>query len=310
MQSASEPGITASVAFYGARAFIRRAVESLLSQTHRNLTIVVVSDGDPYPPWNELAHIRDPRLIRFGLAQNQGPYFAHQVVLGASITPYFMIQDADDWSSPSRVKTLLGALVADGSDLAFSAWQQYRVDANGVLHPDEIRWHRKRPGSRPSNGHSSTEPFLFDPVLTDAFINRASHHGIFRRQALEKLGGYYAGFRMNHDTLLTNLLLMTGRVSFVETPHYNYLLRPDSLSHSPATGSRSEARRLVKQQQTSIYQEALRHYRAWLSQKQSSAELQHRIHALAQSHITSEARSSLNAETARLAAILRSNSRY
>ena len=112
---------------------------------------------------------------------------------------------------------------------------------------------------------------------------------------------------MNHDTLLTNLLLMIGRVSFVETPHYNYLLRPDSLSHSLATGSRSEARRLVKQQQTSIYQEALRHYRAWLNQTQSSAELHNRIHALLQSHVTAEAQSSLRTETARLAAILRSN---
>ena len=62
---------------------------------------------------------------------------------------------------------------------------------------------------------------------------------MFRREALERIGGYYAGFRMNYDTLLTNFLLMTGRVSFVDEPHYQYVIRPDSLSHSHATGVRS-----------------------------------------------------------------------
>lgn len=305
MASRNDVAVTASVPYFNARNYVRRAVESLLSQTHRNLTVVVVNDGDPNPPWDELAHIDDPRLIRFSLDLNYGPYFAHQVVLGASTTPYFLVQDADDWSTPTRVASLLNALVSEGSDLVFSAWQQYRADLNGYLQPDSIRWRHRRPGDPLLAPPGQRELFLFDPILNEHFVNRAAHHGIFRREALERIGGYYAGFRMNYDTLLTNFLLMTGRVSFVEEPHYQYVIRPDSLSHSQATGVRSPIRIATKQHLSAMYREAFEQYRAWTRQQLSSADFTGRIRELATRHVTPELRRALEVETSRLAALIR-----
>jgi len=300
-------GVTASVPYFNARRYIRRAVESLLAQTHRDITIIVVNDGDPNPPWSELAHIRDPRLIRFSLDLNYGPYFVHQIVLTASSAPYFLVQDADDWSTPTRVASLLHALTTEGSDLAFSSWQQYRADADGNLQPDSIRWRRRRPGDPLLAPPGQRELFLFDPILNEHFVNRAAHHGIFRRQALESIGGYYAGFRMNYDTLLTNFLLMTGRVSFVDEPHYQYVIRPDSLSHSAATGVRSPIRIATKQHLAAMYSEAFGHYHAWIRRQISSAEFTGHIRRLAACNITPELRSALNRETARLVAHIRQN---
>ncbi|MBV8629694.1 MAG: glycosyltransferase family 2 protein [Silvibacterium sp.] len=298
-------GITASVPYFNSRAYVRRAVECLLAQTHRKLTVVVVCDGDPCPPWPELAHIRDPRLIRFTLARNYGPYFAHQVVLGASESPYFLVHDADDWSPPARVSTLLRALIEDGSDLAFSAWQQYRADSDGYLQPDSIRWRRRMPGEPAVAAPGGRELFLFDPLLDENFVNRASHHGVFRREALQRIGGYYAGFRMNYDTLLTNFLLMTGRISFIEEPLYQYVIRRDSLSHSPSTGARSSIRIMTRHQLAAMYREALEHYRAWMRGESSSVELNGRIRMLVGRFVTPELRQALQVETARLAAVLR-----
>lgn len=297
--------VTASVPYFNARPYIRRAVESILQQTHRRLTVVVVCDGDPYPPWPELAHIRDPRLICFGLSRNYGPYFAHQVVFGASTAPYFLVQDADDWSTPTRVSALLHALVNEASDLAFSAWQQYRADTHGNLQRDSVRWRRRLPGDPATAPPGQRELFLFDSLLNDNFVNRASHHGVFRRAALERIGGYYAGFRMNYDTLLTNFLLMTGRVSFVDAPHYQYVIRPDSLSHSPATGVRSPIRIATKHHLAVMYREAFEHYRAWMRQQLSSHEFTERIRQLAGRNVTPELRHALAIETSRLASLIR-----
>ena len=305
MASRNDVAVTASVPYFNARNYVRRAVESLLSQTHRNLTVVVVNDGDPNPPWDQLAHIHDPRLIRFSLDLNYGPYFSHQIVLGASTSPYFLVQDADDWSTPTRVASLLNALVSEGSDLAFSAWQQYRAGANGYLQPDTIRWRRRQPGHPLLAPPGQRELFLFDPILNEHFVNRAAHHGIFRREALERIGGYYAGFRMNYDTLLTNFLLMTGRVSFVPEPHYQYVIRPDSLSHSQATGVRSPIRIATKQHLAAMYREAFEQYRVWTRQQLSSGDFTGRIRQLAMRHVTPELRRALEVETSRLAALIR-----
>src|SRR5262245_6669645 len=99
--------VTVVITHYQCRAYIRQAVESILNQTHANLTLVVVNDGDPDPPWPELAHIGDRRLVRFDLSRNYGLYFAIQVVLAATDAPFFAVQDADDWSDPPRIARLL-----------------------------------------------------------------------------------------------------------------------------------------------------------------------------------------------------------
>jgi len=307
MQGLNQLAVTASVPYFNAHGYIRRAVESLLGQTHSHITVVVICDGDPSPPWPELAHIRDPRLVRFSLSQNYGPYFAHQLVFAASTTPYFLVQDADDWSVPHRVATLLDALISDGSDLAFSAWQQYRSNGNGMLHPDSTRWRRRQPSDPAMAPPGQRELFLFDPMLTDQFVNRAAHHGLFRREALQGIGGYYAGFRMNYDTLLTNFLLMTGRVSFVEEPLYQYVIRPDSLSHSVATGVRSPIRIMTKQHLAAMYREAFDHYCGWMRGQCSSVEFNQCVQSLASRFVTPDLRSALETETARLASVLKSH---
>lgn len=291
--------VTASVPCFGDARYLRRAVESLLAQTHRALTVVVVSDGDPNPPWKQLAHIRDPRLVRFELERNHGPYFVHQVVLGASLAPFLLIQDADDWSAPDRVRTLLRMLHRDGSDMAFSAWQQYTQEAGGALRTASVRWRRADRDAR------KRERFLFDPILTDDFINRASHHGVFRAATVKRLGGYYGGFRINYDTLLTNLLLMVGKVSFVQSPLYHYVLRRDSLSHSPVSGAFSPERIRVRKLQAAIYREALRFYRDWRRGRMTSPELMRRIREASAVRITAQERAELASETARLANLLR-----
>src|SRR5580704_14955907 len=132
--------VTVSIPFFRTRRYVCRAVESLLAQTHRELCVVVVNDGDADPPWAELAHIHDPRLVRFSWTHNRGCYFVHEVVLRASRTPYFLVQDSDDWSLPERVSTLLSRLRIDRSDLAFSAWQQYREREHGAVRLHSIQW--------------------------------------------------------------------------------------------------------------------------------------------------------------------------
>src|SRR5690606_4514374 len=97
------PTVVVSIPCFGCHRYIARSVESILQQTYTDIQVVVVNDGDPRPPWEALSHIDDPRLVRFSLPENYGPYFAHAVVLAATSSPYFLVQDADDWSDPERI---------------------------------------------------------------------------------------------------------------------------------------------------------------------------------------------------------------
>ncbi len=72
---------------YGAIQLLRRAVDSILAQTHRNLTLLVINDGNPTPLWPALADIDDARLVRFDMDTNRGRYFADGVAIAATDAP-------------------------------------------------------------------------------------------------------------------------------------------------------------------------------------------------------------------------------
>ena len=252
--------VTACIPTFRCTAYLRSAVISLLSQSHPFIRVVVINDGDPEPPWPALADIEDPRLIRFDLRENNGPYFALDIALKATPDPLFLIQDADDWSVPHRVATLIEMLRNDHSNYAFSAIQQFSDSGRGTVILDRPLCSR-----RP------------DTVPTVEFRSLIFNHGLFQVSALKRLGGYFGGFRLSYDMLLTNLLLLVGSVSW--TPEFLYWrrLRAASLTRSPETGLRSKARRQVHAQIAQLYWLAYQDYQYFVQRRISGQQLLQRI---------------------------------
>ena len=113
-----ESPVTACIPYYKGKRYIRRAVQSLLSQTHGDLQVIVVNDGDCDPPWADLMSMRDPRLVCFDLQRNHGgPFFAYAVVANTVTSTWFLIQEQDDWSDPRRLQQLLHLAVARSADV-------------------------------------------------------------------------------------------------------------------------------------------------------------------------------------------------
>lgn len=216
-----EPLITVSMPFYGTHQYVRRAVDSVLAQTYKNLKLVVVNDGDPEPPWKLLEDIDDPRLVRFDSGINRGPYFCHEIVRRCS-EDLFAVFDSDDTAYPRWLSVLSKNL--GGAQACLT-----RI-CNG----------RRWPG----------------PGQPEKYTHRAAHCGLWKVNALESIGGYYGGFPMSYDTFLINCMMLVGRISFVTTSVYKRTYRNDSLTRAPATGMQSQARLLVSTELKRIYNEA------------------------------------------------------
>jgi glycosyltransferase involved in cell wall biosynthesis len=288
--------VVACIPHFHCKAHIRRAVDSLLQQTHRDLTIVVANDGDRDPPWDELSSIQDLRLVRFEIKRNRGPFFATSVVLHATDAPYLLIQDADDWSDPQRVSLLLAALERDQSDFAVSTQYLY-VQTGGCQHLSGVRWTE-------SSMAPSPDRFVVNPHLTSEYRYRAPHHGMFRSRALRDVGAYYAGFRLSYDRLLTNLMLMTARVSHVPVPLYYRLIRAESITHSPDTSWNSEMGRHEFEIGESVYGLCFEKYREYVAGRLSLTALLSFIRKTTKQHVVAADRSQLHSEVQRLKALL------
>ncbi len=260
--------VTVSLPYYDCRRYLLRAVDSILCQTHSNLTLVVVNDGDRRAPWDLLAHIDDPRLVRYDLGVNRGRYFIDAVILAATPDPYLLIQDADDWSEPERVATLL------------QSWQLSESCRLSGAVSASMLW---REGSRA--GRLLTYPGLRKP-LSSRFEFRSDHHGLFSSEALRAVGGNYGGYRIGYDTLLVNLLCMTGEVVYVERSLYNRQVRANSLTTSQATGMRSARRQQVRAELADLYAAALNVIRCHVAGGNGAASLSAAIRSITQARVT------------------------
>lgn len=285
--------VTACIAHYRCHRYIRRAVDSLLSQSYPWIRVVVVNDGDPCPPWRELASITDPRLLRFNLPQNGGCFFCWEVTRRATPDPYFMMQDADDWAAPNRAAKLLTSLLHSRSDLAVSSQPVFFETQDGAPYPAGIRWDRVANGGTPAR-------FVVQKKISGEFRYRAPHHGLIRTSALRDIGGYYGGFRIGWDTLLTNLVLMIGSISWTPEPLYYRLIRPDSLTHSADTGAQTEYAAAVTRCLRQLYRECFAQYQSYRKGEITRVGLSNSIQQICGRYITSEARSALNFHARRL----------
>jgi glycosyltransferase involved in cell wall biosynthesis len=281
------PSVTACVPYFRCRKYIRRAVQSLLNQTYYDLKVIVVNDGDPTPPWDLLRDIHDHRLVRFDLHTNNGPYYASAVVLNATGSPYFLIQDADDWSDPRRTETLVRRLRRDGSDFAVSdQFVQGHLPGRG-LQTSSVLWR-----------------VPLNLRLTSQYMWRGPHHGLYRTKTLRALGGYYGGFRMSYDAFLINMVIMTGRISHVESPLYHRTVRLHSLTTSATTGMSSEYRRIVDLALAELYGKAFGWYQRYLAGEIDAVRLVRTIRGISGASISSQVAENLRRETDRLVALL------
>ncbi|MER6605811.1 glycosyltransferase [Streptomyces sp. NPDC000927] len=207
---------------------IRRAVNAVLSQTHKSLTLIVVNDGDPNAAetlWAKLADITDPRLIRYDLPGNRGRYHADAVTLAAvhahDSDSLFTVHDADDAARTTWLSTQLTILKKHQAEAVFC------THAVNGLHTRIPRMERPKD-------------------YTGQFVFHAHMAGLWRTRFIHTLGGPRPDMRVGYDTMLTGAAMATGRVHLYRGVLYDRYLQETSLTKSPGTRIGSPLRKQSK----------------------------------------------------------------
>ncbi|WP_203136350.1 glycosyltransferase family 2 protein [Microbacterium sp. JZ31] len=115
------PLVTVIIPTYNPGQRLATAVESLLSQSHRALQILIMDDASPAAAaegldrWLE----RDPRIEVVHLPENNGPYLARNIAASRFARgDYVTIHDDDDWSHPRKIELQVAQLEADREYMA------------------------------------------------------------------------------------------------------------------------------------------------------------------------------------------------
>ena len=110
--------VSVIIPVYNVSCYLPQCLESVISQTYRNLEIIVIDDGstddsgiicDKYADKDERIHVIH--------SQNRGLASARNIILENASGDYISFIDSDDWIEPHAINTLLKTAIITEADI-------------------------------------------------------------------------------------------------------------------------------------------------------------------------------------------------
>jgi len=211
--------ISVVIPSYNHSRFIQATVSSVLTQSIRDLELIVVDDGSTDNSVEILKAIDDPRL-QVITQHNEGAHSAINRGLSIASSDYLAIINSDDAYYPSRLETLIDVLELD-SEVGLVASYIEVVDQNGIRlgvkhgYRDLEPWLLKHPGRSFRAGDD-----LHSALLTENYLSTTSNF-VFRKSLYSQVGPFrpliYA-----HDWDFALRTAQVSRLAMVAEPLLRY----------------------------------------------------------------------------------------
>ena len=211
-----KPKVSVVVPIYNAEKYLRQCLDSIISQTLREIEIICVNDGSTD---NSLAIIEEyaAKDDRIKVISKPNAGYGHSMNMGldAATGEYFGIVDSDDYILPNMYQTLYNLAIENDLDIVRGGYYKfYEIDGNekstywssmGDKYLDKVYCPRE------------AREFYFSAVLTPS--------GIYKRKFIQANGIRYnespgAAFQDQGFWFKTHLL--ADRVLFVKDAFYMY----------------------------------------------------------------------------------------
>ncbi len=128
----NDPSVTVLLTVWNGMPYLRQAVESVLRQTEKNFTFLILNNGSEDGTKEYLDSLNDPRLAIEHLPGNIGRTPVLNKALGMVRTEYTAVLDADDVAEPDRLQKQLAYLAAN-PDVALVGSDVLYIDRTGAV---------------------------------------------------------------------------------------------------------------------------------------------------------------------------------
>jgi len=213
--------ITVIVPVYNVEDYLRRCVDSLVTQTYQNLEILLVDDGSPDGSGaicDEYA-ARDPR-IRVIHKQNGGLSSARNIAIDQAKGEYLTFVDSDDYLEADACRVLADGLEKYGAGIACMG--NWDVDSETG---------KKTLGVCPEKEECITGEEMAGRIFTWDGCDSAACDKMYRRELFGEYR-YPEGMVCEDIPVTYRLALEAGRVVLLDKPLYNYFHHPGSITNS------------------------------------------------------------------------------
>ncbi len=217
----NEPLVSVIVPIYNVEKYVDRCVESIVSQTYKNLEIILVDDGSPdrCPEMCDEWALKDKR-IRVVHKENGGLSDARNAGFDVSSGELICYIDSDDWIKPDFVSSMYVTMLNDGVDVVECA-------TNYVSEEGRIIRIRKTPDVEKIDKINALNRLVLEDGVYQTVWNK-----LYKREICIP----FEKGKLNEDEYFTwKVFDNINKLAFVERPLYNYLQRGGSIIQSNYT---------------------------------------------------------------------------
>jgi len=125
-----EPVITVFMAAYNAAAYIKEAIESVITQTFEDYELLIVDDGSVDNTFEIISSFNDPRIRVIRNGKNMGLTSTRNVALNEAKGTYLAILDSDDIAMKNRLQ-LQYDFFSENPQFALCGSQAFIIDNSG-----------------------------------------------------------------------------------------------------------------------------------------------------------------------------------
>lgn len=212
---------------YNVSKYVEKAIDSILSQSYKNLEVWVIDDASTDDTLQKINAIKDERIRVVSFTENTQKIGAVNEVLQKVNGDFIAFQDADDWSEIDRIKEQLNAFQKDGElGICFT---NYRYVGAKTFLPGKIALTNEELRNEFLN-YTYKRPESVSPTNCPTMM--------ISRPALQKTKGYSSYFagRVAEDIQWIYRILKDFKGVTVDKVLYNYNLRKGSFTQIQSTG--------------------------------------------------------------------------
>lgn len=221
--------ISIIVPIYKVERFINKCIDSILTQTYKDLEIILVDDGSPdHCPAICDEYAKSDNRIKVIHKKNGGLICARKSGLKASSGEYVCFVDGDDWIEPDMYEKVADSIKKYHADCVITQFY-YSTDKDETKSDYHLN---KKFYSRQEMEREIFPTMLFARRYFEFGVYPCCWTKVFKRELLEKhLLTADDRLRMGEDIAFTYPCLMEClSISFINEPLYHYRSNPDSMT--------------------------------------------------------------------------------
>jgi glycosyltransferase involved in cell wall biosynthesis len=210
---------------WGCRPYIREAIDSALTQTHRAIEVVVVEDAGDDGTYEEALGVSDTRLRVVRNERNLGQFGNKNRAISLARSDIVKILDGDDVLEPFCVERLLDAYQEGGSGIGAVFARFSTIDASGKKLGHPRRW-----GFQGVAKGCEVLGYVTTLEMPGSMFGNVTPH-LFCKRSLLDSGGFPSDNAGPGDLETLLRLLVITDVVFIEDTVARYRIHPKSMGH-------------------------------------------------------------------------------